>query len=376
MNNINNKAQYLKLFFVLNKKKIQKIISGNDFLIALIVCLAVIGVTIGIGLSSDNIVTLFSKYNYLYHSKDPLRLLSNWDGPRYIYIAKHGYRSVFDSNFFPLYPLLIRFLHYLINSYLLCALFISWMSMIGATYFFIKIGRLLNWIKKPSEAAASLIPFVLFPTAIFLVATYTEPLLAVIALSSIYFSLKKQWLAILPLVFLCPLSHITGLFVIIFDALILWEEKVHPAKILATITCGSAGLIPFMIYLQEKFHNPLSFVTAQEEYHGWLGHKYLLFIQDSGFFNILCVVLIIVTAIYFWKIRKSFSIYSLLFLLIPIVGGQWGGFNRYVLMAFPVQYMLFLVAKKHKHILIPGLILMTVFWAYTAMIYMEGYIGS
>lgn len=356
--------------------KIKRTVSENDFLIALLVCLAVIVVTIGIGLSFDHIVRLFPRYNYLYHSKNPLRILSNWDGPRYIAIAKDGYRSVFDANFFPLYPLLIKALHYVLRSYLISALFISWASMTGAAYFFIKIGRLLNWVKKPSEAAAALIPFVLFPTAIFLVATYTEPLLAVLALGSIYFALRRQWLVVLPLAFLCPLSHITGVFVVVLDAMILWEEKLHPIKAVLTLIVGAAGIVPFMVYLQERFNDPFAFVNAQVKYHGWLGASYVLLIRDVGFFNILSVVLVVITALYFWKTRRSFSVFTLLFLLIPIVGKQWGGFNRYVLMAFPVQYMFYLVVKKYRQVLIPGLILLCIFWSYTSLLYMAGYIGS
>jgi hypothetical protein len=62
--------------------------------------------------------------------------------------------------------------------------------------------------------------------------------------------------------------------------------------------------------------------------------------------------------------------------LIPAVGHQYGGFNRYVLMAFPLQLMAFEVLRKKTDLLYLTLIVMSSVWAYLVVQYVGGYIGS
>ena len=48
----------------------------------------------------------------------------------------------------------------------------------------------------------------------------------------------------------------------------------------------------------------------------------------------------IISAFYWWGRKKSLAIYSLLFVALPLAGGNFAGFSRYTLMAFPLQWML------------------------------------
>jgi hypothetical protein len=80
--------------------------------------------------------------------------------------------------------------------------------------------------------------------------------------------------------------------------------------------------------------------------------------------------------IYWWNRKRSFSIYSGLFLLIPFAGGQFGGFARYCLMVFPVQFMLYDYLKD-KRVLYPLVIAgFAVGWTYFLLQYAGGYIGG
>ena len=92
--------------------------------------------------------------------------------------------------------------------------------------------------------------------------------------------------------------------------------------------------------------------------------------------NILFLVLILVSGIYWWSRNKSFAIYSLLFLLIPILGKQFGGFSRYVLMDFPIQLMLYGYFRKRKFGYSVCICLTTVLWAYFLFQFAGGYTGG
>jgi hypothetical protein len=84
------------------------------------------------------------------------------------------------------------------------------------------------------------------------------------------------------------------------------------------------------------------------------------------------------TTIYWWKRRKSFAVYSGLYLLIPLVGGQFGGYPRYTLMVFPLQFMLFDYFRDKKFALMPSVVLIffAIGWAYILLQFAAGYVVS
>lgn len=147
---------------------------------------------------------------------------------------------------------------------------------------------------------------------------------------------------------------------------------------MAYVLVGSLGLIAYMAYLFNKFNHPLAFITAQES-HGWVQiHQGYIHNLESTFsiLNIFFVALLVLSVIYWWSRRKSFAIYSLAFLLIPIAGGQFGGFNRYTLMAFPIQFMLYEKLRNKPLAYALVLSVFSVLWTYTLLQYAGGYTGS
>ncbi len=316
---------------------------------------------------------LGSRVHYAF--ADPLSILAHWDGIDYINIAKYGYRSLLDAGFFPLYPLTIRLFHYVFGSYLISALVVSWLSLVGGIYFYIKIMRRLGLVGKTTNLFFAIAPFVLFPTAVFMIVTYTEGLFAFLALASIYYALTKRYYLSGIFMALAGLTHITGVFLIILNGLILLEEKVGLKAVVKSLAVGSLGVLGFMIFSFIRFHNFLEFLKSQTHLHGWLKANYLTLISHTSYLNILFVILLIASAVYFWKKRKSFAIYALLFLLIPVIGGQWGGFNRYVIMAFPIPLMIYDMLKE-KQIYVLAIMLTAIFWTYTLLQYAAGYISS
>ena len=329
------------------------------------------------GISNNQRVPTYSNihYHYILEPKNKLSLLSNWDGPDYLGIVKSGYHSLFQANFFPGYPIVIWLVNRIMPSLLDSALIVAWLSLVVAIYYYIQI---VNYLFKTDfiNKIRAVLFFLLFPAGIFLVATYSESLYAALALAGIYYTFKKQYLKVAILMAFCTATHITGVFVLALILLMMKEQKEAITKILGVSLIGALGIIGYMIYCQIKFRDALAFIKSQTDIHGWIQHSWLHLITTVNLLNVILIVLLIFTAIYWWQKRRSFSLYSLMFLLIPAVGHQYGGFNRYVLMAFPLQLMAFEVLRKKTDLLYLTLIVMSSVWAYLVVQYVGGYIGS
>lgn len=353
----------------------------NDYVLAIAVAAAVIVIGVFFGWYNNRVVLTYPypHFHYTAEPHNPLSFLSNWDGPDYLSIVKSGYSGLRQANFFPLYPIVIIIVHLIISSVLDSALLVSWASFVGALYFYIKIVKRLFNVSETSELLRALTFFVLFPTGVFLFATYTESLDAMLSLGAIYFALERRWWLAAPLAMLASATHITGMAAVVAVAVILWEQKERWYKILASLAIGSLGLLAYMIFLLRRFHDPLAFLHSQEQIHGWLRSGFSNLLQTVDAFDVLFIVLLGLTMWYWWRRRKSFAVYSLLFLLIPFVGRQFGGFNRYALMAFPLQFMLydFFRTKKAPKAAFPYVAaLLAVAWTYVLLQYAGGYVGS
>ena len=359
-------------------KFIDKLKKPRDLWLALAVTIVIILAGLFLGWANNKTITEYALpgYHYIVEPHNPLSDMANWDAVDYISIARHGYSSLFWVGWFPLYPLTIHALDYLSPSALLSGFLVAWASLVGALYFYIKIIRRLFKVTDRFEPLRALIFFVLFPTGVFLITPFSESLFAFLALGSIYFALQKRYLWTALLALLCSATHITGIFVVILVALILLEEKVKLSKVVATIIIGSLGLVSYMSYLLIRYHNPLAFIDSQKTYHDWVKHGFVNLLTTATLTNLIFIALIILAAVYWWKRRLSFAIYSLLFLAIPLVGRQYGGFDRYVLVAFPVQFMLYGYLRDKKILYPYATALLGVGWAYTLLQYAGGYIGS
>ncbi|MGH7142182.1 MAG: mannosyltransferase family protein [Candidatus Saccharimonadales bacterium] len=358
--------------------KIKHFILTKDFYLSIVVAVIVISCGVFLGWYNNKIVltnpSVIAHYNQ--EQTNPLSFLSNWDGPDYLNIEQNSYTSATQANFFPLYPLIARIINMVISSPLNSALAVSWLSFVGVIYFYLKIVKFLFKITDNMEAIKGLLFFILFPTAVFFLATYTESLFAFLSLGAIYSALRKKYLVAALLLMLVTATHVTGIFVLALLAMILLEQKAKIKTFAGTIIVGSLGLLGYILFLKVNFNKPLAFITSQVSNHGWLQHGFSNLLTTVDFLNLIFIILLIITAIYWWNRKRSFSIYSLLFILIPLVGKQFGGFNRYVLMAFPLELMLYGYLRDKKLGYTFALIVTSVVWTYFLFQYAGGYIGG
>jgi hypothetical protein len=356
--------------------KARRFIVNNEVALAIVMAIVVICLGVFWGWYNNRIVPVnYIKISHYWgEPHNPLSFMSGWDGPLYLQIAQHGYKNAVWSNFFPLYPAIIGIVNKVIPSVLDSGLIVAWTALVGAIYFYIKIVKRLFHVSDNLEALRALLFFVFFPTGVFLIATFTESLFAFLALGAIYFALKKQLIPTALFAAFCTATHVNGIAVLLLLALILWEEGIKRINIVLTILIGSTGLLFFMLALFIRFHNPFLFITAQT-LHGWLKGSYSN-VFSADLFNLLFILGLLLAAIYWWPRRKSFSVYALTFIAIPIVGRQFGGFNRYVLMAFPLQLMLYGYLRDKKTAYALAMVFFGAAWAYFTLQYAGGYVGG
>jgi Gpi18-like mannosyltransferase len=370
---IRKKIRYLKSKYI----GLSKYALDHEWMLAILLAFAVVMIGLAMGAENNKIIST-NPLQVAHYSLEPtnrLSFLANWDGVDYISVSLHGYTTAFMTGFFPFYPVLIFILHKIIGSSLIDALTISWACLVGAIYYYLKIIKFYFKITDNTEALKAALLFVLFPSGVYLLSAYTESLFALLSLGAIYYALRKSYVKTGLLAALATATHINGAFSLLLVVLILIEERERVRNVFITLVIGSLGLISYMTYLLFRYHNPLEFIDAQKDHH-WLQSPLISQLGSFGIIDYTLVVIIILTTVYWWKRRKSFAIYSGLFLLIPLVGGQFGGYPRYTLMVFPLQFMLFEYFRNKKFAYAVVLILFGMGWTYITLRYAAGYVTS
>ena len=200
-----------------------------------------------------------------YHLPTWISSFANFDGIHYLLIAKQGY-SQWEQAFFPLYPLLIKIVSFIIPNYLVASLLISHISFAIGLIFFNKLLKV--WGIKTSWPLFFLLSF---PTAFFFGVVYTEGLFFMLFILSLYFLHKKNyWLAGICAA-LSSLTRLIGIFLVIpFFFSLLVENKLTLKRFALCVTRNTLlllspflGLLSYMSYLWLTTGDPLFFFNSQ-----------------------------------------------------------------------------------------------------------------
>src|SRR5579884_2191449 len=98
---------------------------------------------------------------------------NHWDAANYVRIAQYGYQTVYDTAFFPLFPLLISILAYPFGSwgYIAAGMLISNLAFLGALFV---LYQLAADVAGEHAARRTLLYLAIFPTAFYFFAAYNE----------------------------------------------------------------------------------------------------------------------------------------------------------------------------------------------------------
>jgi hypothetical protein len=301
-----------------------------------------------------------------------LELWCGWDGKNYLDIAKNGYIPVGDNQtyiaFFPLYPLLIRVLHFIISSWNACALLIANAFYFLSLYWLYGLAR-FDFEEKDCKRA--ILWFSIFPTAYFLHAAYTESLFVALAAGSMLYLRQGKILTTCILTALTCFSRPHG--IIIVPALLaecfliegFVRAPLNRSAIRNAVIIMGGGIVGFGAYLevnQYVYHTPFKFLEVQSSRWGrgfdfpWTGFLAAVrrLTTDKIEYEIMISAFELVAAfaglaaiIYgFRKLRPSFTIYLITGWLLVVCNRYWLSQPRHLLCLFPLFFLLAIGVKR------------------------------
>ena len=281
-----------------------------------------------------------------------ISLWQQWDSNWYVSIAEAGYVSWGSQAFFPLYPLLIRLLALVIPSVHFAALLVANVAAVfGLLVFYLLTKRELG----PTVAWWSLMALLLFPSAYFFGAPYTESLFLLFSVGSFYLARQGRWRLAGIVGGLAALTRLAGL--ILLPALLIeyWLQRREGVRSAQQVLW--LALIPgaFGVYLLLNFlsaGSPWHFLVLEQRIwnHRWswpgLGLVSLIqqplagtlsdIIADRILYLVVAVITAVASLATFFRLRLSYAVFTGFTLLIIYSTTVLSSSPRYVLGAFPI----------------------------------------
>jgi len=315
-----------------------------------------------------------TQYSFYYHGLFPLTagwqgilfgIWQRWDGIYYQIIAEKAYSADYLSVFFPLYPLLGRWISALTGlSALVALLLVSNLMFIGLL---VLLNLLANDLLGKEVGRRTVFGAVVFPTAFFFSAAYPQSLALFLILLSYYSFRKKHWAVSAFAAFLAGLTHSTVFPLALLLAVEVFQVFRHYNKF-QRVTLGFIPFLPllgtalFMTwrirygypnYQQLEmsgwgvgFMTPWKFVDSLVTYTTAYGNNLIYWISIAMF-----ILACIVTVWSFRKLPLSVSVFQLSTLIFITLTGiltkPLSSISRFVLIMFPIFFFIgFQMQKK------------------------------
>lgn len=297
---------------------------------------------------------------------------ARWDSPRYVAIAREGYRPANDVAddrvaFYPLYPLLMRGVHAVAlaplglddwspdgrehASYALAGVIVSaGMSLVAALAMYA-----LAWDRLGPDAAWRAVFYLLiFPSALYMAQVYTEATYLAFSLGMLAALYRRRWAIALPLIVLATLTRAVGLFLVLpFAAVWLrdWWNGVRPPRwALAGVIAPPLAWLAWNRWIASLGVDPVavyaSFNREMFSLRGLLdlaGDVLYIFQEPNAVHVALDLVMAlggIALCLVALKREPGLALYGLAALALPLSSGQLTSMSRYVLAAAPVFLVL------------------------------------
>jgi hypothetical protein len=213
----------------------------------------------------------------------------------------------------------------------------------------------------------------IFPTAIFGSAIYSESLFLLTTIGAYYFAKRGKWDTALLFAIFATLTRFVGLIVVPLLALEWWrqwheargmkhEEEAHAPSIWALRAPALAplGTVSFMLYLWQKFGNPLAFMEASSAWgrtpqspldtigsllvapeQGWSAALLAGQIHINDWMDLMFIVTFILFGfILIGQRRWAEAAFVLLGTAIPFSSGLLMSQRRYMWVLFPIFILL------------------------------------
>ena len=291
-----------------------------------------------------------------------------FDALWFLRIAAEGYRTSDGSAaFFPLFPLAVRVISFLIGGHPLAAGFIvSNLSILGAliVLYFLTTSEL-------SERAArtTVLSLALFPTSFFFFMPYSESLFLLLAVTAFWAARRDRWFLAAMAAALAAATRSVGIVLVpalAVEALHQWSERgVRLAPRVAAAVFAGTGTVAYLAYWAAKTGDWLAPVDQQvnwERHASWPwatlleGTRFAFrYLGDTngGYWLIDWVIVVPILAVSTYavsRMRPSYSVYLWGGLLIPLSfifeDRPLMSMPRFILPLFPAFWGLTLAAER------------------------------
>ncbi len=284
---------------------------------------------------------------------------ANFDGEHYIAIAIFGYKRL-EQAFFPVYPLLIRFLSFpfYTSPYTSLVSSISVGAIISNLSFLLSLILLYKLIKLdyPLKIAwSTLVLICLFPTSYFFTGVYTESLFLLLVVGSFLAARKNIWWLAGILGGIASATRVFGIFLLPVLIIEWWFSKKSKIDLLWLFFIPF-GLLAYMVYQSNLFGDYLAFyhlqvAVGEQRQLGiillpqvfWRYLKilttvdYRTEIYQTVVLELLNCLLFLGLILYGYlkKMRLSYLVFCLIGLLLSPLQGSLSSVPRYVIILFP-----------------------------------------
>lgn len=278
---------------------------------------------------------------------------SRWDSVYYLDIAQNGYHFTKENTlsnivFFPFYSALIFVVSLLIGpNFILAGWIVSVLALIGSVIVFYKLIKEFHPTIDPENAIFYLL---IFPTAFFLNAVYTESIFLFLSLLTFYYLHKGRFGLAGFFGLLSALTRITGVLLFIP---IVWEfykrngwRKIFSFSFLPTLLVPLGTMI-FFLYHYFVFGNFFLFFDVE---NAWgrtfqLNKEHFLLFSNPAIVNLsidlLFTTFALICAVHMFKKRwVSYGLYTVTTLGVALSTGTFMSIGRYILVLFPIYLVL------------------------------------
>ena len=328
------------------------------------------------GIVSHRLIEPLHPELYLWRYSKPLWLdiWSVWDSGWYLDIAQYGYNAQFHSllpklvgpgqlnyAFFPLYPMMLRGLGWLIGDCPLAGVIISNVFLLLACVFLHKLVRHSDGLRAADRAVKYLL---LFPVGFILSGVFTESTFLALAIMCFYFARRNGWWAAgIAGFFLALTRNVAILMVLPLLYEYLRQRSYNPLKIrpgILAIALIPLGLGAFMAYCHHLTGDWFGFVHVQSAWGRELVNPLgslmdglasdNLYVQFPSWFVLVVLALAVV---FCRQLGLGYWMLTMLLVMVPLANtlpsvSQMPTMPRYTMAAFPLFILLARLSRDRR----------------------------
>ena len=277
-----------------------------------------------------------------------LNIWGVWDSTFYLRIAEIGYNDTTILAFFPLYPLLIKLLNYIVGNPYIAGVIVSNVCLLVACYYMYR----LTALEEDEETSLNSVKYLLiYPTAFVLSGVFTESLYLMLIVMSFYYAKKGRWPIACVLGLFLAMTRSIGVFLILplaYEYIKSKEFKLNRIKPdIALLLLIPLGFCMFMAYNFYLTGDPVAFMHSESAWGKQAGNPIIILYQGLAGMKINAFIALAVLGlitVFYKKIGFSYWLVGVYSIMVPLTASV-GGMHRYSLAVFPLFILLAKLGK-------------------------------